>query len=59
LRRNDPGFDAQLRTYLFTTGSIMDQEGDATNGGPSKPVDGVDGMERRSSLGIGSMKRDV
>jgi hypothetical protein len=59
LRRNDPGFDAQLRTYLFTTGSIIDQEGEATKGGPSNPVDGVDGMERRSSLGIGSMKRDV
>ncbi|WP_432427884.1 encapsulin-associated ferritin-like protein [Salinilacustrithrix flava] len=26
LRRNDPGWDEQLRTYLFTEGPILDAE---------------------------------
>jgi uncharacterized protein len=47
LRRNDAGFDAHLRTYLFAKGPILEIEESkgATNGAPS------DG-----SLGIGSLK---
>ena len=33
LRRNDPCFDKQLRTYLFTTKPILDVEEDAEHHG--------------------------
>jgi ferritin-like protein len=52
LRRRDPVFDEQLRTYLFTTlpiteveDAVMEGGGDA---GGSAPIDG--------SLGIGSLR---
>ena len=51
LRRNDPKFDEELRTYLFTDGPITGVEEAATNGdsgGAAAPADG--------SLGIGSLK---
>ena len=61
LRRRDPQLDEQLRTYLFTSGSILSVEEDATgdpdadDGGgasddasPARPSDG--------SLGIGSLR---
>jgi ferritin-like protein len=54
LRRHDPKIDEVLRTYLFTTGSVMGIEAADTGGtggtaAPGTPADG--------SLGIGSLKR--
>jgi hypothetical protein len=56
LRRHDPGFDEQLRTYLFTDLPITEVEdaaveGDAAGGGATAGAAGSD-----SSLGIGSLK---
>ena len=48
LRRRDPKFDAVLRTYLFTEGSIVGREAAAAGGG--NEAAGED------SLGIGSLK---
>lgn len=54
LRRRDPVLDEELRTYLFTEGSIVDLEaeamGGAADGGTAAPAD--------TSLGIGSLRRD-
>ena len=47
LRRRDPKLDQHLRTYLFTSGSIMEIESEAE----SAPGGGGSG-----SLGIGSLK---
>jgi ferritin-like protein len=55
LRRRDPTLDRHLRTYLFTTGSILETEAEAESApGPEEP-DGAAG-ERSGSLGIGSLK---
>lgn len=59
LRRNDPGWDEQLREYLFTEGSIVGQEED-TNGSPAL-IDGGDDEAGGAAptdvgLGIGSLK---
>ena len=51
LRRRDPVLDEELRTYLFTTGSILDVEDAATgvggggdaDGAPADTADGGDG----------------
>jgi uncharacterized protein len=56
LRRHDPKFDAALRTYLFTEGSIVGlekaaEQGDGAGGG------GGGGDTGDGSLGIGSLKR--
>jgi len=49
LRRHDPALDRQLRTYLFTSGSIVGEEAGAEGrGGDQGAGDG--------SLGIGSLK---
>ncbi len=55
LRRRDPGFDRELREYLFSDGSITGHEEEATsddtaNGGSDAASAGDD------SLGIGSLK---
>jgi ferritin-like protein len=55
LRRRDAKLDEHLRTYLFTTGSILQTEVAAEHGGggagePARPADG--------SLGIGSLRRN-
>jgi uncharacterized protein len=62
LRRNDPGFDENLRTYLFAKGSIIEAEeaGKAADGA-GKDDDGggkAHGKEAKGdgSLGIGSLK---
>lgn len=47
LRRRDATLDRHLRTYLFTDGSILEEEAAAERGNPS----GDDG-----SLGIGSLR---
>ena len=52
LRRNAPGFEEQMRTYLFKDGPILGLEAAATNGGGEPaPAAGGDG-----SLGIGSLR---
>ena len=52
LRRNAPGFEEQMRTYLFKDGPILGLEAAATNGGgEAAPAAGGDG-----SLGIGSLR---
>jgi ferritin-like protein len=58
LRRNDAGFDAQLRTYLFTEGEILEQEVEATAGeaGGSGAAAAAD---PDGSLGIGSLREKV
>ena len=52
LRRRDPKLDEHLRTYLFTTGSVLaieqEPEGDAGDDAPADPGDG--------SLGIGGLR---
>jgi ferritin-like protein len=50
LRRHDAVLDQHLRTYLFTTGSIVAEEA-AAEGGADEAESGGDG-----SLGIGSLK---
>ena len=49
LRRKAPGFEEQMRTYLFKAGSIVGHEAAAASGGAAAP--GGDG-----SLGIGSLR---
>jgi uncharacterized protein len=49
LRRRDPALDRHLRTYLFTTGSILEREAEAESAGGGSDDPG-------GSLGIGSLK---
>jgi uncharacterized protein len=51
LRRKAPGFEEQMRTYLFKAGSIIGHEAAATGGGEAASATGGDG-----SLGIGSLR---
>ncbi|HJL43696.1 MAG TPA: ferritin-like domain-containing protein [Myxococcales bacterium LLY-WYZ-16_1] len=53
IRRNDPVWDEQLRTYLFSEGPILEAEAAAEgrNGGAGDEPDVCDG-----SLGIGSLR---
>jgi len=54
LRRHDAVIDKQLRTYLFTTGSILEIEVEAEHGsGGGAAPRSADG-----SLGIGSLRRN-
>jgi len=52
LRRRDPTLDQHLRTYLFTTGSILALESQ-TEAGPASTDVTAAGV---GSLGIGSLK---
>jgi ferritin-like protein len=61
LRRRDPALDEQLRTYLFTSGSILSAEEEAMGrGGEDDDADGGDGGAAPAapdgSLGIGSLR---
>jgi uncharacterized protein len=49
LRRHDPALDQHLRTYLFSSGSIVGEEAAAESGGTGAP-------DPDASLGIGSLK---
>ncbi len=51
LRRNAPGFEQQMRTYLFKEGPILGIETAAANGAEAAPTAGGGG-----SLGIGSLR---
>ena len=53
LRRHDPKLDEHLRTYLFTTGSILEIEVEAEHGSGGTPPRSADG-----SLGIGGLRRN-
>src|SRR5688572_5888344 len=54
LRRNDPGFETHLKTYLFTSKPILEieEEQEAEDDAPSANVAG----RSDGSLGIGSLK---
>lgn len=61
LRRNDPVLDRHLRTYLFSTGSVLDIEHVAEHAGPDS-VDGTATSElagNANSLHIGDLKGDA
>ena len=67
LRRNDPVLDQNLRTYLFTTDSIVGEEQGAEQGGAddpdahdSPPADGPSEVPSPDgSLGIGSLRKEA
>jgi ferritin-like protein len=52
LRRRDSVLDEHLRTYLFTSGSIVGMEHEAESGDDG----GGSGTDSSGSLGIGSLK---
>ena len=54
LRRRDPVLDEQLRTYLFTHGSILDAEAEAMADDDAESITDGDG-----SLAIGSLHGDA
>jgi ferritin-like protein len=57
LRRGDPKLDEHLKTYLFTTGSLLDIEAAAEGGGEEGGDSGESGASAGdSSLGIGSLR---
>ena len=58
LRRTMPGWDAVMRTYLFTTGDITALEDAATAGeaGPETATPAAATAPGGASLGIGSLK---
>jgi hypothetical protein len=57
LRRHDPALDRHLRTYLFTTASILEIEAvaDVADDDVAAATD-VAGAAGDDSLGIGSLK---
>lgn len=55
LRRNMPGWDQQLRTYLFKEGSILGHE-EAANPKQTSNGNTGDGTPGNESLGIGKIK---
>jgi ferritin-like protein len=57
LRRHDPALDRHLRTYLFTSGSIIEIETEAESTGA--PSSGPGAPDSSGSLGIGSLKGAV
>jgi len=57
LRRGDPKLDEHLKTYLFTTGSLLDIEAAAEGGGGEEGGgDSAGKPAGDSSLGIGSLR---
>jgi hypothetical protein len=56
LRRRDPKLDQHLRTYLFTTGSIIEIETEAESGESSTDGASAGTGAGSGSLGIGSLK---
>lgn len=56
LRRQDPVFDRHLRTYLFTTGSIVEIETETESAGPAGKASAPAGD---GSFGIGSLKGEL
>jgi hypothetical protein len=58
LRRNDPVLDKHLRTYLFTTGSVLAIEHEAEHGGDSGDGEDDD-TTSEGSLAIGDLKGEA
>lgn len=56
LRRRDPKLSEELKTRLFTTGSIVAQEQAEKGESGSSPPAGGGGVGGDGSLGIGSLK---
>jgi hypothetical protein len=57
LRRRDPKLDQHLRTYLFTSGSILELEHEAESGdGDGDGGGGGSDSDSSGSLGIASLK---
>lgn len=56
LRRNDPTFASELRTYLFTEGSILDAEEAATGGVDTQPGHGGSDRSAIGSLDLGNLR---
>ena len=58
LRRNDATLDKMMRTYLFTTGSILEVEEESEHGGGDDPGDAAARAEDPGSpdLGIGTLR---
>ena len=54
LRRNHPVIDTNIKTYLNTTGPVLNVEAAATTGGGSSPASAT--AATSTSLGIGSLK---
>ncbi len=54
LRRNMPGWDEELRTYLFKEGSITGHEHEATG---DHDHDDAPAAKKTDSLGIGKIKK--
>lgn len=58
IRRNNPKFDEQSRTYLYSSGPITMVEKQAVSGGAGSGSSGS-GSDGRQSLGIGSLRRSA
>ena len=56
LRRHDPALDRHLRTYLFSSGSILEREAAAESGGSGQESGNATTSDASGSLGIGSLK---
>ncbi len=56
LRRRDPQLDQHLRTYLFTTGSIVGIEAETDAGSDPAQEPEAGAAVSSGSLGIGSLK---
>jgi ferritin-like protein len=57
LRRNDATMDKMMRTYLFTTGSILEVEEEAEHGGgDSAPASERAADPGSPDLGIGTLR---
>jgi ferritin-like protein len=56
IRRRDPGFDAKLREYLFTEGSITGREEALEGKSGAATSNGVRNGARTASLTIGSLR---
>ena len=52
IRRHDPAFQAKLKTYLFTEGSIIEREAVAESAAPGEGSNG----NGRAPRGIGSLR---
>lgn len=60
LRRRNPKFDAEMRTYLFTQGDVTkveDQAAGAEEPALSEAIEDRKDADTAGSLGIGSLKR--